>query len=141
MSGNESVDELVELIRRHPDVCDFSRRESDEEAAFQVSHPQGLRATRLDREPVPFLKMRYRNTRTSAESTNPGRALAKPPVLYRELELLECADGSFVEFENFRGEVWRAEGADGFLVVGEGLERSLGRTELLTFAAERLTGA
>jgi hypothetical protein len=119
---------------------EFSGRETAQEAAFQVAHPQGLRITRLDRDPVPFLKMRYRNTRTSAASIGPDRGLAKPAVLYRELELLEGADGSFVEFETFRGEVWRAEWADGFQLTGEGREHRLGREETVAFAAARLTG-
>ncbi|MER5466953.1 hypothetical protein ABT010_41385, partial [Streptomyces sp. NPDC002668] len=39
-------------------------------------------------------------------------------VLGRELSLLEDAPGSFVEFENFRGEVWRVEWDGSWLVNG-----------------------
>ncbi|MCX4750026.1 hypothetical protein OG455_31675 [Kitasatospora sp. NBC_01287] len=118
---------------------EFSGTETDEEALFQVSHPQGLRATSLDRQPSPFLRMRFDNPRTKGGSSGPDRGLAKPDMLFRELELLEGVPGAFVEFENFRHQVWRAAWADGFTLTGEGGHRELDRDGLLRFAESSLT--
>ncbi|MGV9247976.1 hypothetical protein [Streptomyces sp. NPDC003710] len=118
---------------------EFSGTETDEEAHSQVSHPHGLRVTNLNRETLPFLKMSYRNTTTGSRSTAAHRTLAKPPVLMRELELLKGAAASFVEFENFRHHVWRAEWAGTYVLEGEGTRRELDRAELLAFAQAALT--
>jgi len=119
---------------------EFSGTETEKEAYSQVSHPQGLRVTNLNREPVPFLKMAYQNTATRSQSIGDGRALAKPPVLLRELELLEGADDSFVEFENFRHEVWRVEWEKTYVLQRQGERRVLDLAALLDFAQTALTG-
>ncbi|MFE9425952.1 hypothetical protein ACFYNO_23665 [Kitasatospora sp. NPDC006697] len=118
---------------------EFSGTETDEEALSQVSHPHGLRATSLDRAPSPFLKMRFDNPRTKAGSVGPDRGLTKPDVLMRELALLEGAPGAFVEFENYRHQVWRVDWADGFVVTGEGERLEPDSEELLRFAQAALT--
>ncbi|MFI6008288.1 hypothetical protein ACIBAG_05595 [Streptomyces sp. NPDC051243] len=84
-SGTETEDEAIHLFRR------------------------ALQPTKLDREPVPFLKMRYDNTRTKSHSIGPHRGLAPLEVLLHELSLLEGAPGSYVEWENRLGQVWKAE--------------------------------
>ncbi|GAA2263141.1 MULTISPECIES: hypothetical protein [Kitasatospora] len=117
---------------------EFSGTETDSEALFQASHPQGLRATRLDRQPVPFLKMSYHNTATESRSASARRALAKEDTLLRELALLEGAPGSLVEFENFRHQVWRAEWDGTFVLTGEGSRLELDRDGLLSFARNSL---
>ncbi|MDH6132204.1 hypothetical protein P3T37_001589 [Kitasatospora sp. MAA4] len=118
---------------------EFSGTETDEEALSQVSHPQGLRATSLDRVPLPFLKMRFDNPRTKAGSIGPARGLTTPDVLLRELSLLDGVQGAFVEFENYRHQVWRAEWADGLVLSGDGGRRELDRDALLRFAQAALT--
>ncbi|WP_051967548.1 hypothetical protein [Kitasatospora mediocidica] len=122
---------------------EFSGTETDEEALSQVAHPQGLRVTSLDRAPSPFLKMRFDNPRTGAGSNGPDRGLAKADVLLRELALLDGIEGAFVEFENHRGEVWRAEwsGASGFVLtdVPGGGRREFDRDGLLNFAQSALS--
>ncbi|MEV4613535.1 hypothetical protein AB0K43_13175 [Kitasatospora sp. NPDC049258] len=118
---------------------EFSGTETESEALFLTSHPQGLRATRLDRQPVPFLRMSYLNTATTSRSTSTERALATADVLLRELPLLEDAPGSWVEFENFRGQAWRAEWNGTFVVTGEGSRLEFDRDGLLDFARNSLT--
>ncbi|GAA1235382.1 hypothetical protein GCM10009665_26930 [Kitasatospora nipponensis] len=118
---------------------EFSGTETDEQALFQVSHPQGLRATSLDRQPSPFLTMRFDNPRTQGGSIGPDRGLTKAAVLFRELELLEGVEGGFVEFENFRHQVWRATWSGSFVLTGQGERQELERDGLLRFAEAALT--
>ena len=76
---------------------------------YRVTRYRMLRLNHLGREPLPFLKMRYANTRTRGRSTNPGRGLTDPTRLVAELRLMDGGTGGFVEFENRHGDVWRAE--------------------------------
>ncbi|MDT0265826.1 hypothetical protein RM844_05925 [Streptomyces sp. DSM 44915] len=87
-------------------VCEFSGGET---LAESITRYQMLQAVRWKRGPVPFLKMRFANTRTLGRSTNEGRGLAEPVILERELSQMADAPGSFVEFENRHGQVWRVE--------------------------------
>ncbi|GGR01996.1 hypothetical protein [Kitasatospora griseola] len=118
---------------------EFSGTETAEEAQSQVSHPQGLRVTNLDRDPVPFLKMSYKNTTTRSHSTGKSRALTKPDVLLRELELLDGAEDSFVEFENFRNQVYRVEWEKTYILHTQDTRSELDRPAILAFAQTALT--
>lgn len=118
---------------------EFSGTETEEEARFRFGHPQGLQSARLDREPVPFLKMRYQNTKTGAGSEGQGRGFTKPAVLWRELELLDGTEDSFVEFENFHGRVWRVEWAGTWVLIDGDDRRTLPLAKLLSFAEAVLT--
>lgn len=87
---------------------EFSATETLEEARHRFARM--LRPTVLTREPVPYLKMRYDNTKTAARSMGPDRGVATVDVLRRELRHLGAdTPGSFVEFENVSGEVCRVE--------------------------------
>lgn len=130
---------------------EFSGRETLDEA---ITRYRMLRLNEFDRrDPQPFLKMRYTNTRTRSWSDNPGRGFTKEQILAQELRLLENAPGSFVEFENRHGRVWRVEWHDGPWLLAEwgtaeapprpeaqdAVEpREIKLTELLDFAAARL---
>jgi hypothetical protein len=118
---------------------EFSGTEPADEARFRYGHPQGVRSSRLDREPSPYLKMRYDNTRTKSGSIGPDRGFTKLATLNRELELLDGTADSFVEFENYRGEVWRVEWAGTWVLIGDDGRRTIDLPELLTFAHARLT--
>lgn len=120
--------------------CEFAGDESEPET---LARRRLINPSVLDREPSPFLKMRYDNTRTLSRSKGKDRGIAAINVLLRELPLLEDAPGSFVEFENRHREVWHvtwqpergwllAEGTGG----GEGREITL--DALRTFAHEQL---
>ncbi|MFH8560326.1 hypothetical protein [Streptomyces sp. NPDC017988] len=97
---------------------EISGRETEEEAWGRFR--KMLRPTKLDRVPVPFVKMRYDNTRTRSHSTGSERGFTQVATLQRELGLLEGAEGSFVEWENRHGQVRRAEWADGVCSVTSG---------------------
>ncbi|MFE3599996.1 hypothetical protein [Streptomyces sp. NPDC059142] len=84
--------------------CEFSGRETLEEAVYRFKRM--LRPTVIKRTAAPYLRIRYENSRTRGGSLGASREFATRDVLLRELALLEGAAGSFVEWENFRGEVW-----------------------------------
>ncbi|WP_306316687.1 MULTISPECIES: hypothetical protein [unclassified Streptomyces] len=86
--------------------CEFSGTETQDEAVHMFS--RALQPTKLDREPSPFLRMRYDNTRTRSHSIGPDRGLAPLSVLLHELSLLNNAPGSWVEWENRHGDIHKA---------------------------------
>ncbi|MFE2638342.1 hypothetical protein ACFXKF_26845 [Streptomyces scopuliridis] len=83
--------------------CEFSGHETLEEVVHRFKRM--LCPTVVERPVVPYLRMRYENTRTGGGSLGASRGFTTTDVLLRELALLEGAAGSFVEWENFRGEV------------------------------------
>ncbi|MER5306831.1 hypothetical protein ABT034_03380 [Streptomyces sp. NPDC002773] len=112
---NEELNEVVSGV--FPAYqCEFRGDESPEVAVMRVKRM--LRPTVLTRSPVPYLRMRYENTRTRGGSTGASRGFATQDVLLLELALLEGAPGSFVEVENHRGDVWCVEWDGGWLVNG-----------------------
>lgn len=86
---------------------EFSDDESEAEARARFTRM--LHPANLQRPPVPYLKMRYENTKTRGGSAGPARGYTTEKVLMRELALLDGAPGSFVEFENYVNSVWRVE--------------------------------
>ncbi|MDT0268052.1 hypothetical protein RM844_17360 [Streptomyces sp. DSM 44915] len=86
-------------------ACEFA---GDENEAETQARRRLISPSTLDREPVPYLKMRFRNTRTGVHSQGTQRGLAPLAILHQELAGLMDAPGSFVEFENRHHEVWRA---------------------------------
>ncbi|WP_055629840.1 hypothetical protein [Streptomyces hirsutus] len=100
-------------------ASEISGRENEEEAWGRFR--KMLRPNKLDRTPVPFVKMRYDNTRTGSGSKGDARGFAPLATLERELGLLEDASGSFVEWENRHGGLWRADSTgDGILLTHDG---------------------
>ncbi|OLB75052.1 MAG: hypothetical protein AUI14_22175 [Actinobacteria bacterium 13_2_20CM_2_71_6] len=108
--------------------CEVSGTETVEEARHRFKRM--LHPTVMSRDPAPYLRMRYENTRTGAGSIGPSRGFTTPDVLLRELELLEDAPGSYVEFENFRGEVRKVEWRQGTWVVEGARSETLRRDDL-----------
>ncbi|MDN3024660.1 hypothetical protein [Streptomyces sp. S.PB5] len=120
-------------------ACEFSGDETLDEA---ITRYRMLRLTNFGREPLPFLKMRYINTRTRGRSTNPGRGFTAPRRLVQELRQMEGGAGSIVEFENRHSHVWRVMW-DGVWLIAEwdnqdGTPREIGIDELVAFATARL---
>ncbi|MEU2976983.1 hypothetical protein ABZ678_08190 [Streptomyces hirsutus] len=100
-------------------ASEISGRENEEEAWGRFR--KMLQPNKLDRTPVPFVKMRYDNTRTGSGSKGDARGFAPLATLERELGLLEDASGSFVEWENRHGGLWRADSTgDGILLTHDG---------------------
>ncbi|MFF1958406.1 hypothetical protein ACFVWX_15620 [Streptomyces sp. NPDC058220] len=91
-----------------------------------------LRPAVTSRMPSPYLRMRYENRKTGGGSVGPARGLATPDILLRELGYLEGALGSFVEFENFRGEVRRIEWDGVWMINGERQEISMSEDWVMT---------
>lgn len=118
---------------------EFSGTETLDEARFRFGHPQGLQSAKLDRDPLPYLKMRYENTKTKGGSDGQQRGFTKPPVLHRELDELEGADDSFVEFENFQNRVWRVEWAGDWTLIDDDGRRTIAIADLHAFADAVLT--
>ncbi|MCM2422428.1 hypothetical protein [Streptomyces sp. RKAG293] len=118
---------------------EFSGTETVPEAVTRFNQ---LRMNQLDREPFPFLKMRYANTRSLGRSTNPGRGFATAAILQQELRAMDGGPGSFVEFENRHGKVWRVEWHGAWYLAEwdtqDGEPREIALDELLAFAAARL---
>ncbi|WP_329335816.1 hypothetical protein OG866_17725 [Streptomyces sp. NBC_00663] len=94
-------------------------------------------------QPAPFLRVWYDNTVTKGGTDAPEGILVARTTLYREIRLLEGAPGSFVRFENFRGQVWQVAWDEQHAwTLGSGAvpvpSRCLGLAELLSFAEESL---
>lgn len=97
--------------------CEFSVTETEMEAAARFERM--LRVADLRRSPVPYLKMRFQNTKVTVGSIGNERKFAPVKKLNRELALLENALGGFVEFENYASSVWLVEWwSDGWRVTG-----------------------
>ncbi|MFE2598719.1 hypothetical protein ACFXCZ_19830 [Streptomyces sp. NPDC059396] len=112
---NEALNEVVSAV--FPAYrCEFRGDENLEEAVLRFKRM--LRPTLVSRLPVPYLRMRYENTRTGSGSVGTSRGFTEHNVLLRELGLLEGAPSSFVEFENLHGKVWRVEWDGSWLVNG-----------------------
>ena len=103
-----------------------------------------LTPANLDRGPCPFLKMWWRNTVTAAGTEGPDGILAATSTLLRELRLLEAAQGSFVRYENFRGQKFHVEwdAQRGCLTLeersGSGEPQRIEIADLLSFAEKSL---
>ncbi|WP_151479663.1 hypothetical protein [Streptomyces albicerus] len=119
--------------------CEFSGEESLDEA---VTRYRMLRMNNFDRESHPFVKMRFTNTRTRGRSTNPGRGFTELERLLEEFRLMEGGQGSFAEFENRHGKVWRVEWHGAWFIAEwetqGGEPHEIGLDELLEFASARL---
>ncbi|WP_406716365.1 hypothetical protein [Streptomyces althioticus] len=119
--------------------CEFSGNETLDEA---ITRYRTLGLTDLRRGPSPFLKTRYANTRTRGRSTDPGRGLADSDRLLDELRAIEGGAGSFVEFENRHGDVWRVEWRGAYHIAEwnteDGRPQEIGLADLLDFAVARL---
>ncbi|WP_329335820.1 hypothetical protein OG866_17735 [Streptomyces sp. NBC_00663] len=123
-------------------ACEFSAA-ADETLDEAVTRYRMLRPNELGRDPLPYLRMRYANTRTQSRSTNRGRGFTEPRLLVEELRWMEGAEGSFVEFENRHGRVWRVEWHGGWFLAEHGEEswgapREVGAEEVVQFATARL---
>lgn len=110
-------------------ACEFSGNETQDEAFHRFKRM--LRAPELNRGPVPFLRMRYDNTRTRGRSEGDLRGFTTTDVLLRELELLEGAPGGFVEYENRHGDVRRIEWDGSWVVDGKPQDHAPSPAEVL----------
>lgn len=100
---------------------EFSDLATRDEATFQAEDSNGLNKTLLTREPLPFCRLRYANSKARTHSPGSKRFIARRPELaYNLAELSDTDDTSFVEFENRLGEVWPVTWRDGLWHVADG---------------------
>lgn len=118
--------------------CEFSGAETEDEAAFRYARAAGAQPTRWDREPNPYLRMRMRAA-TGREI--PERGFANPPKLLLELTELPDREDGFVEFENYRRQVWTVTWQETYVVTGPaGEPRRLDFDALVELAKDVLYG-
>jgi hypothetical protein len=125
--------------------CEFSGSEDREQAQYQYARAAGVPVSRLDRIPHPYLRMRYK-TETGREI--PELGLIGVSMLATQLRRLEGDTDRFIEFENYRLQLWRVEwdGAFGVTALAGSDEpdepgrRELGLDEMLDFARATLYG-
>lgn len=109
-------------------LCEISGTESTEEAVHRFKRM--LHPTVMSRSAVPFLRMRYENTRTGARSIGDSRGFTTWDVLLRELELLADSPESFVECENVRADVRLIRWNGAWMVSGSGAAQLLQKDQL-----------
>jgi hypothetical protein len=118
--------------------CEFAGDESEEETQYRYARAAGVPTTTWTREPHPYVRMRYR---AETGRVIEERGFAQSKTLVHELRTLDGRPDRFVEFENFRHEVWRVEWHDSWVVTGESeADRQLGIDELLEFVKASLYG-
>lgn len=125
-------------------TCEFAEPAQYSVEDARQSFLRFLTPANLNRGPAPFLRVWWKNTVTKAGTEGPDGILAVPATLRREIELLEGAPGSFVEYQNFRGERYRVEwdAGQGSLTVQDsadgGEPRGVGTADLLRFTEASL---
>lgn len=120
---------------------EFSELLTRAEAEYLVTRASGLRKTYLDREPLPFHRMRFINSKMRNRTLGNGRKLTDRGVLAHNLTELAGTDASsFVEFENRFGAVWTVTWRDdGWHVAGDDRrERIFDLDGMLDFARDAL---
>jgi len=116
--------------------CEFSGLESQDEAFYRFEDDLDLAA--FQRDPQPVVKVRYDNTKTGAGSVGDERGYTDLDYLISLLtDLADAGPDSFVEFENYRGEVWWVDWRDNGLVLRGGVtERPVELPELIEFVRD-----
>jgi hypothetical protein len=118
--------------------CEFSGAETEVEATFRYVRAAGVQATRWDREPNPYMQARIR---AATGRRIPQRGFDSPSRLLFEFEELPGREGGFVEFENYRCQVWTVTWQGSYVVTGEaGEPRRLDFDELVEFTKDVLYG-
>jgi hypothetical protein len=118
--------------------CEFSGHETEEQTWYRYSRAAGVQPAKLTREPHPYVRMRER---TESGRVIAKRGFAQPKTLVLELPRLENRPDRFVEFENYRQEVWRVEWDGSWVLTGESVEpRRLTIDRLLAFVQASLYG-
>jgi hypothetical protein len=116
--------------------CEFAGDEDVVDAQFLHTRAAGVPVTRWNREPHPYLKARYQ--------APTGRIIPRRGFTRRKSLglLIDRLDGErFVEFENYRHQVWRVERPEGWTIAAESeAPVHLELDELQSFVDEVLYG-
>ncbi|GLZ80248.1 hypothetical protein Afil01_50550 [Actinorhabdospora filicis] len=114
--------------------CEFSGAETEPEAYSRLDM---MDIADLRREPLPFLKMRFKNPKTGVHTLGDERLLTYPRQLDDEIESLDGVTGGWIETENFTGAVHRLTWSDGF-ALDDG-EQRMSLQDTLSWARRHLT--
>lgn len=82
---------------------EFSGRETPIEVRLRTA--KMINPADLKREAVPLARIRSLNTRTKLRTLGNERKIDSPTTIFPQIKSLENTSDSFVEFENYRGEV------------------------------------
>jgi len=93
---NDAVRAVIPVYR-----CEVAGDESLQDAEYRYSRGTGIRGTRWDRPPSPYLKFRFRGDTGTVQAK---RGFAGMKLLVTRLS--KSQDDLFVEFENYRHEVY-----------------------------------
>jgi hypothetical protein len=119
-------------------TCEFSGQESVEEATYRVS--RALLIARMDRTPVPYLKIKYRNPAFGGLTKGKERYFMPYDALTREIRQLENVRDAYVEFETYTGRVWRVSWDGGFILGAGDEDVQMALEQLLEFTYEATFG-
>jgi len=111
--------------------CEFSGRETLKE--IMLRDAKMVDRSNFNREPAPAIKFRYVNTKSKGRSLGDKRGIEKSRVLFAEINKLENARASFVEFENYLGQVAKVTWDDGFVLWFDGTGNKRDLEELLAW--------
>jgi hypothetical protein len=116
--------------------CEVAGEESLQDAEYRYSRGTGIRGTHWDRPPSPYLKFRFRGD-TGAVQAKRGFAGTKLLVT----KLSKSQDDLFVEFENYRHEVYTVTWTDTWtLTRPDGVATPVSLEELLEAVKVALYG-
>jgi len=114
--------------------CEFSGSETHKEVA--VRDAKMVDSANLRREPAPVVRLRYINSKTQGRTLGEKRGLASPSVLFAEIRKLENAPASFIEFENYLGQIRKVTWEDGFILWNGSELRKMKQRELISWVQQ-----
>ncbi|MEV5718160.1 hypothetical protein AB0L41_30095 [Amycolatopsis mediterranei] len=121
---NDAVRAVIPVYR-----CEVAGDESLQDAEYRYSRGSGIRGTRWDRPPSPYLKYRYRGATGSVQAK---RGFAGLKSMISTVTRGEGRDDLFVEFENYRHEVYTVTWAATWTLTGpDGVATPVSLEELL----------
>ncbi|MFG1644413.1 hypothetical protein ACGFMK_29360 [Amycolatopsis sp. NPDC049252] len=121
---NDAVRAVIPVYR-----CEVAGDESLQDAEYRYSRGAGIRGTRWDRPPSPYLKYRYRGATGSVQAK---RGFAGLKSMVGTVTRGEGRDDLFVEFENYRHEVYTVTWTGTWTLTGpDGVATPAGLEELL----------
>lgn len=130
---NEAVRSVVPAFR-----CEFTGDEDFAEADARFVRPNGVPGTRWGREPRPYLKMRFRGNDGVLPTE---REFYRPKLLVSWITRNEGNSDLFVEFENYRHDVYTVEWTGTWTITAPGESpRSTTLEELLGTLKSALYG-
>ncbi|MEV0066410.1 MULTISPECIES: hypothetical protein [unclassified Amycolatopsis] len=130
---HDAVRAVIPIFR-----CEAAGDEPLPEAEYRYSRGNGIRGTSWDRPPSPYLKYRYRGATGSVQAK---RGFAGLKSLVSTMTRGEGRDDLFVEFENYRHEVYTVTWTDTWTLTGpDGVATPVGLEELLEAVKVALYG-